>query len=567
MTPNKVDRGLILLASSSLLTLLLGTAGFFQYEPELGTATAFYKAVQLFSMASGIVENPHTPLLIEVSRWLALGTLLGVVSAAGRALVGHFRSAAKLAALKGHVVVCGAGQRGAVLARAFHASQQGGVVVVEMDEHNPELGELRNLGIEIVLGNALDSTVLQRAGVGKARAVVAVTGKDEKNLAICGEVEIRMNPCCTLSAGVESWAWKAFYLDRLTSKTRLDSYLSRATHSLMLRMACQAVTDSDLRQRGVHLLIEAVGPRRHELLRSAIQILQISGDTKPAVTLTSVSVEDQRSFLDRFPAAGLVADLRWHQESASQVFPENGSASPDFAVFALGSEIDTLEAAERFWMRHDLPGHRVMACLDGRTDSGHLKKMKKKAGDFDVVNLLTLGLGTADPLQLDIDRDAKICHSVYFQNEKSKDSGYGTREKDLPESWLELSERMRESNRLAALHHEVKRAAWACRSDGGAPAMLVHLSRCEHMRWMAEKCMDGWRWSGSPGRESRNSDKLLHNLLTPYDSLENAEKDKDYNAFAWALGIQDSELQTLPLSKEALGLIQLAKKLAGQPAR
>ena len=85
------------------------------------------------------------------------------------------------------------------------------------------------------------------------------------------------------------------------------------------------------------------------------------------------------------------------------------------------------------------------------------------------------------------------------------------------------------------MHHKVKQHIWATRLEGENANMLDFLSRCEHMRWMAEKAMDGWRWSGSHDPESRNNKKLLHHLMVPYDALSRSEKDKDCNAFLWAL--------------------------------
>jgi hypothetical protein len=109
----------------------------------------------------------------------------------------------------------------------------------------------------------------------------------------------------------------------------------------------------------------------------------------------------------------------------------------------------------------------------------------------------------------------------------------------MPQDWALLAERYRESNRLLALHHEVKKAAWEHRCKGQDNEMLVHLSRSEHMRWMAEKAMDGWRWSGSNNENSRKNDRLLHHQLVPYDALTNHAKDKDYNTFLWALDLPE----------------------------
>jgi hypothetical protein len=78
---------------------------------------------------------------------------------------------------------------------------------------------------------------------------------------------------------------------------------------------------------------------------------------------------------------------------------------------------------------------------------------------------------------------------------------------------------------------------------------------------MAEKAMDGWRWSGSDSKASRDNDKLKHHLLVTYDSLDNPEKDKDYNAFLWSLDIPENELANIQINEEARRMVNLAKKL------
>ena len=551
----QTNRPLLLLAAASFAALLLGSIGFYSLDPEQGLFTSVYKAAQLFSMGSGVVEEKNTPTLIEISRWLAIGALVGGVYATVRTLMTDFRTTLRIASLREHAIVCGTGNRGSEIARAFTRNGNREVIVIEMDEHNPALGELRNLAeidgakIDIIIGNALDEAVLTKAGVQRARTVVAVTGNDEKNLSICAEAE-KMNATCTLSAGIESWAWRSYYLDRLRSRIRLDSYLSRAARNLTLQIACEAVKEPRLRENGVRVLIEASPNTRQEIVRAAALNLQISGDTRPVLELTAANQAEIDAFNERFPEWDLVVDLRWHHGSASRVFPEESEEFPDFAIFALDEDIQTLEAAERFWMRTSIPSGRVQACVKSESDSLEMPAVERKKEDFQIKNIFKLGLGSADPTEIDVERRAKICHAIYFRNEKAKDPCYGTAPGHLPEDWSALSERVRESNRLAAMHHEVKRVAWETRGDTAEMKILTHLSRCEHMRWMAEKVMDGWRWSGSTDKASRDNLKLKHHLLVHFDALENPEKDKDYNAFLWALNIPEELLDRLDLNAE-----------------
>lgn len=551
----KVNIGLALLVIASVTALVLGTIGFHQYDPDHDWKTALYRAIQLFSLNSGVVEKPPTPVLVEWARWLALGALAGVVYATVTALMRHFRSAYSISRMRGHTIVCGAGKRGTEIVRAICRKQfSRGVVVIEIDEHNAATGELRNLGAELVHGNALDTAVLKQAGVKRAAALVAVTGSDEKNLAICSEVENGLNRGCVLSAGVESMAWRSYFLDRLRhdSRIRLDSYQSRAARNLMLEIACLAAADPEIRRRGARLLVEADGPFRQELVRAAAAVLQISGDVKPSICLTGTTAAEAGAFRESFPAASLVVDMSWHSGNANDVFSEDAETTPDFAVFARSHDAATLEAADRFLKRHEIPHTRVFACLCGEMELFKAGLIRKDERDFVIRNLFALGLGKVDPLEAEIEKDAMKCHDIYWQNEKANNPAYGKGKNDLPRDWNQLRERYRESNRLAALHHEVKRQLWKSREPGGETETLELLARCEHMRWMSEKVMDGWRWSGSPEKESRNNAKLRHHLLMPYDSLPEPERKKDYNTFLWAL-----ELAADPRQK--LGLVPAAK--------
>jgi hypothetical protein len=547
----KKNEPLMMLTAASV-ALLLGTGGFYQLDSEQGWATCLYKAIQLFSMNSGVVESKDTPLLIEISRWLAPFAVAGAVYSTVILFLNKWSDARRLASLSDHAIVCGVGNRGSEIARAFTRTGNRRVVIIEMDEHNPSLGELRNLAeaggaeIHVITANALDEAVLARAGVQKARSLVAVTGHDQKNLSICAEAE-KLNQFLCLSAGIESWAWRSYYLDRLRSRIRLDSYLSRAARNLTLELACDAAKEQHFRSHGVRVVIEASPNVRQELVRAAALNFQISGDKRPVLEITAANEEDVATFNDRFPASDLVVDIRWHTKTASQVFPEGSESFPDFAVFAYDEDIQTLEAAERFWMRSPIKSHRIQACVRSESDSLEMPAVERRPADFEIKNIFKLGLGSDDPTEISLERSAQVCHRIYFLNEQLKKADYGTRQGDLPEEWEKLSERTRESNRLLAMHHEVKRIAWQARGETPSMEVLTHLSRCEHMRWMAEKAMDGWRWTGPSA--PRDNDRLKHPLLVRYDALDNAEKDKDYNAFLWALEIPEPGLAELDLEE------------------
>ena len=83
--------------------------------------------------------------------------------------------------LKGHVVVCGFGSLGAVLARALSASSAGFVII---EENEARAAEARQQGYLCIHGDATDETTLLAAGVTQANALATVLSSDALNVYI-----------------------------------------------------------------------------------------------------------------------------------------------------------------------------------------------------------------------------------------------------------------------------------------------------------------------------------------------------------------------------------------------
>ena len=445
----------------------------------------------------------------------------------------------KFGKVKGHTILCGAGERGDALARRLLERGEK-VALVEIDSDNSHLGELRSLGAHVVVGNAMDIATLQDAGLSRARSLVAVTTKDQSNLAICREATTHAG--CPARAGVESFEMRSYFKDNIPvakagASIALVSFQCRAARQLLLELATEMVKDKAIRDKGVHLLVEADDVFREEILRAAALMLQISGDVRPRFDVTRVGTDDKDRFETRFPESRIVVDIRWHETHAEAVLPEHGEHHPDVAIFALESDVLTLEAAERFRIRHKTPGSRIVACLRSTSElySLALATRKNQKEGILIKNLFGLGFGSDDPLDYALDKEAAQLHLDYCRIAKSSDPKWNK----YPEEWEKLDELTRDSNRLQAAHHIVKRAAWASKDTDHDEDLLIHLARSEHMRWMAEKAMDGWRGPGAENPERREDKLRIHNLLVPYDALSLIEKDKDLNPILKALGLPE----------------------------
>ena len=84
------------------------------------------------------------------------------------------------ALLRGHVVICGLGRKGLILARGFLDRGQA-VVVIEQDAENDLVRQCRDLGGVVLLGDATERWLLRKAAVPRASCLFALCGDDGVN--------------------------------------------------------------------------------------------------------------------------------------------------------------------------------------------------------------------------------------------------------------------------------------------------------------------------------------------------------------------------------------------------
>ena len=465
-------------------------------------------------------EKPHdTHWAIKVAALSAKILFALALFKGGLMIFSYYWEGWKFLRVRDHTVICGGGERGRALA---HAALSHGekVALIELDQENAEIGNLREKGVYVITGNALDLSKLREARTQYAHRFFAVTTKDETNLSVASTALKLGNKSLETISGVESFALRTFF--RNMPNIRLIGFQSRAVRQILCNAACALAEDPLIRGRGVNLLIESTEALRDEIIRAVAVFFQISGDRRPTIHLTCTTVQERSKFEVRYPDAWRVIDVKWHNESIENVCTQHRQCQPDIALFALSNDSASLEAADRFRVRHALASTKIIACL---RDGGELFKVAKEQKGIGVTieNLYASSIGNDDV----IDTQAKELHASYR----------ALHPEELP-SWDDLPEVVKDSNRLAVDHHAIKKSAWSTRKPLSDEEMLDHLSRCEHLRWMAEKVMEGWRWSGSADPSSRNNDRLLHHLLIPFDELSQDDKHKDLNVVIEFLGIK-----------------------------
>lgn len=171
-----------------MTVITLSTVGYDEVKP-LG------EGGRIFTMGL-IVTGVGTAfyLFAAVTQFVVEGQLREIV---GRAAMKH-----KIDQLEGHVVICGFGRMGRVVAEEM-ARSGGAAVVIERDPARE--ADLVASGLLYVIGSALEDRVLEEAGLRRARAIVVVTASDADNVYITLSART-MNPKIRIHARGESEA-------------------------------------------------------------------------------------------------------------------------------------------------------------------------------------------------------------------------------------------------------------------------------------------------------------------------------------------------------------------------
>ncbi len=170
---------IVLWAGCILIVLALGIHYFPLEDPTLDFWGAFYYSIRLFILEHDLSHFPTTPALVFIYFFAPLVA----ISAVGTALTYFFRISPALRSrmLKDHVIICGVGRTGKLLADTL---RRRGVSVVGVDRGAPEEFEewCSEHKIPIIFGCFQSQKVLERAGASRARTLIFASGDDLANL-------------------------------------------------------------------------------------------------------------------------------------------------------------------------------------------------------------------------------------------------------------------------------------------------------------------------------------------------------------------------------------------------
>lgn len=542
----------LLTAALFVAVLFAGTLGFYLVEDGWSWFDAFYMTViSVTTVGYGEVRELSTAGRVVAMAVLICGLgIFGLVAAqiAGFVVNGELggvferkRTQRLVSQLRDHLVVCGLGARGAWIARSALVAPKSedrgrGLTAVELDRDVDVINELRRAGSVVVNGNARDLDVLETVGVSTAGQIVVVAGDDQNNLAIARDIRTalegsRQKP--SIIAAVEKYETRSYFADRVAKLgISLMGFREQAALCMAQRLTLDLVGDMGaLPIAPIHIAVEASDQLRDEIVRALVMVCQITGGERLQLHLFGATEDSRQRFMDSFPDAGLCAEITW-SGSSMESHPSD-LMRPDIAIIARSSDDESLYAADRFLLRRPaMAANRVVACIQ---DTGDLRKLAAEPDPYKrqplVLSLYEVRRDAGAFVAHAMEPEAKALHESYRSAAPQAND---------PGAWEEISDFLRNSNRLAALHQPIKKLLWdrLCAESLDEQKILHHLSVSEHMRWVAFHVMNGWRLAEDVvGNRDERSRSRRHHCLVPYEALDAATKEYDLRVVLQALGL------------------------------
>jgi hypothetical protein len=538
-----------------------------------------YLTLQLFVLRSGMYLGP--PIIpLDIARFLApLLTFVSIIVV----ITDYIFKDAQLFWLKmfgkDHIIVCGLGYIGPIIARHYHKKGDL-VVVIEKDPSHPEIEKCKNLGILVIKGDAADLKTLLRAEVQKARVLFAVTGNDELNAKVVFKVNesLTKKPGNMVSCFVHIVDPKFSNLLRaaqisVQEKTRikLEFFNIYQIASYCIIDCMEGCPPMGLSPPNTHILIVGLGKMGESLLIHLAKRWREFYGPEPEKRL-SVSILDRnadkkidglkiryKNILKYCKISGFTMDISSDPKffDAKYLYDLETERKVDSVFVCTPNE--PLNFSTALYLNNKLEGDVpiIVRTIHSKGFARFFNDMcNTMAEEFKNIHVFPLVSCSCciDSLTDGINEIvAQAIHENYIiQNMRS---GIRPRSDPAKQPWYKLHLEYKQSSRDQASHLKEKlemigytlisQTDWSEPLFQFTPEQVEQLAIAEHDRFVKERIERGWKLG------PRDPEKKTSPFLVSWDELKNDEQTRDYDrnfirAYPLILSLVDLKIVPIP---------------------
>jgi hypothetical protein len=456
--------------------------------------------------------------------------------------------------LRDHTILCGLGDTGRQIVENLHVAGKP-VVVITLDTEDAKAAACEQLGIPVLKGDARQLSLLNLAGLRRARVLIATCGSDAVN------IEIALRACEAL-ADKRLRPGSFQVLPELRSQWLLDTITTHPAAVLgsedlefrpfdLCAGAVHGVLSSPAFERAVRdpscihpqLFLAGLDEVNTQLLLNTVRNSFAVPDRRVCAIAFDVEGQSKGAVLQaRFPGLLELADIDFVNcdcdsgdpsvwttiEKTLTCRPRGDSAVA--VIVALNNDDASLRAALRFRERLDWVGWLRTPVFVRLREQSKLGEFAASLDGLDVLFPRLLPFGdiaalTKPHMLFDRDTDelARALHAIYL--ETTTDPG----EYPAALSWAQLPERFKESNRLFAEHlrSELRQIGVRLINVEGPLLDLYdeeieQLAAMEHWRWWTERRSLGWKHG-----TLRDDVARRHPLLVEWADLTDSDRERN----------------------------------------
>lgn len=543
-----------------VIVFFLGAFGFMEYfsktEKPISLLDIAYRVIQLFVFGLD-PEITNLGWKLEIARWLAPIIAAYTAVRALAVIFGEQLQLFRLQFLRKHIIICGLGKKGLLLARRFQL-EGFKVVVIESDENNENLQQCRDSGAIVLIGSAMEPDPLRRTRLEKAEYLFCVCGDDGVNAEIAFHARVllpaKLSKPLTCVVHIIDPQLCRLLKEREFETERHDAF--RLEFFNLFDYAARTILDAfppfnGAKEKGAflsHLLIVGIGNMGESLVvhavRKWIDLEKRTGKKSRKLTISIIDriAKEKKELLNRrYPRLKKVCRLEPLEMNIHSKEFEEGR-------FLFNSKKESRMNVVYVCLDNDSFALRVALSLHQQLrdfDLPIIVRMDREAGLAPLIegdmhgfaNIQVFGLldrvlkpellltGTHEIL-------ARAIHEEYRRDRLEK--GETIESNPSLVAWEELPETLKNSNRRQADYMGVKLKTVGCyivpMTDWNADSVkftadeIESMSQMEHDHWMKERLDDGWKHGAE-----KDIKKKISPFLVPWDDLPEEEKEKDRN--------------------------------------